>query len=240
MSHYKMIAMIPARLGSKRIPRKNLRYLGEKPLIQYPIDLALQIPEFESVWVNTESVELGAVARQLGAGFHKRPEAFSADNCTNREFTYHFMCEHECDYVIMVNSTSPLLSLETVQKFIRFVDEHDYDTILSTISEKAETFYRGKALNFSLEQKVNSQMLEPVEKTVWALTAWKRETFMELEQKGICPVFGGKLATFHIPKDEACDLDTEEDWRIAEGAVRARELPDSMPRYLELDGTMHI
>ncbi len=235
MKDYKMIAMIPARLGSKRIPKKNIRYLGDKPLIRYPIDLALQIPDFESVWVNTESEELGRAAERFGAGFHKRPEEFSADHCTNREFTYHFMCRHECDYVIMVNSTSPLLRPETLRGFIRFVKEHNYDTVLSTISEKAESFYRGKPLNFDLKNKVNSQMLEPVEKTVWAMTAWKRETFMDLERKGICPVFGGNLATFPIPKDEACDLDTEEDWHIAEGAVRARELAGQEPRYLQLE-----
>lgn len=238
MNSYKMIAMIPARLGSKRIPKKNLRYLGDKPLIQYPIDLALQIPEFESVWVNTESEELGRAVQTMGAQFHKRPEEFSADHCTNREFTYHFMCHHECDYVIMVNSTSPLLRVETIRRFVQFVNEHDYDTILSTISEKAESFYQGKALNFDLKNKVNSQMLEPVEKTVWALTAWKRETFMKLEQEGICPVFGGNLKTFSIPKDEACDLDTEEDWHIAEGAIKARaSLEYEKPRYLLLGET---
>ena len=236
MSSYKMIAMIPARLGSKRIPKKNLRFLGDKPLIQYPIDLALQIPEFESVWVNTESEELGRAVEQMGAHFHKRPVEYSADHCTNREFTYHFMCHHECDYVIMVNSTSPLLRVETIKKFIRFVNEHDYDTILSTISEKAESFYMGEALNFDLENKVNSQMLEPVEKTVWALTAWKRETFIKLEQEGKCPIFGGNLTTFQIPKDEACDLDTEEDWHIAEGAIKARAtLEYSSLKYLLLE-----
>ena len=52
---YKLIAMIPARMGSKRIPHKNIRYLYDKPLIQYPIDLALTSNAFESIWVNTES-----------------------------------------------------------------------------------------------------------------------------------------------------------------------------------------
>ncbi len=237
MNQYKLVAMIPARLGSKRIPKKNLRYLGGKPLIQYPIDLALQIPEFDSVWVNTESEKLGRVIEQMGAKFHKRPEEFSADNCTNREFTYHFMCNHECDYVIMVNSTSPLLRKETIERFIKFVMEHDYDTVLSTISDKAESFYKGVPLNFDIKNKVNSQMLEPVEKTIWALTAWKRDTFMKLEQQGICPVFGGKLGTFPIPKDEACDLDTEDDWKIAEGFIRARnDMVDIEPCYLEVDG----
>lgn len=237
MHDYSMIAMIPARLGSKRIPKKNLRYLGDKPLIQYPIDIALQIPDFESVWVNTESEALGRAAEKMGARFHKRPEEFSADNCTNREFTYHFMCNHECDYVVMVNTTSPLLRLDTAQRFVRFVKEHDYDLVLSTLSEKAESFYQGVPLNFDRNQKVNSQYLEPVEFTVWALTAWKRETFMKLEIQDICPVFspGGKIGTFPIPKDEASDLDTEEDWRVAEGALAARLMRESRePRYLEI------
>lgn len=236
MNQYKLIAMIPARLGSKRIPKKNLRYLGGKPLIQYPIDLALQIPEFDSVWVNTESEALGRVIEKMGAKFHKRPEEFSADNCTNREFTYHFMCNHECDYVIMVNSTSPLLRKETIESFVEFVLKHDYDTVLSTVSDKAESFYKGAPINFDIRNKVNSQMLEPVEKTVWALTAWKRQTFIRLEQQGICPIFGGSLGTFLIPKDEACDLDTEEDWKIAEGSIRARnDMADIEPQYLDIE-----
>ena len=72
---------------------------------------------------------------------------------------------------------------------------------------------------------------------MWALTAWKRETFMKLEQEGVCPVFGGVLKTFPIPKDEACDLDTEEDWHIAEGAIKARALSGyAEPQYLNLEG----
>lgn len=232
---YKLVAMIPARLGSKRIPRKNLRYLGEKPLIQYPIDLALQIPEFDSVWVNTESEELGEVIKKMGASFHKRPPEFSEDHCTNREFTYHFMCNHECDYVVMVNSTSPLLRIETLKKFIAFVKKNDYDTILSTIEEKAESFFEGKPVNFDLRNKVNSQNLVPIEKTVWALTAWKREHFIKLESQGECAIFGGKLGTFSIPKDESSDLDTEEDWRIAEGIIEARTHQLlNQPRYLQI------
>lgn len=229
----KLVVMIPARLGSKRIPKKNLRYLGDKPLIQYPIDLALQIPEFDSVWVNTESEELGRAVQSMGARFHKRPEELATDTATNREFTYQFLCEHDCDYVIMINSTSPLLKLETVQGFVKFIEEKNYDTVLSVISEKEESFYQGKALNFSLENKVNSQLLEPVQKTIWALTAWKKETFIKLEESGECPVFGGSVGLFEIPKDQSCDLDTEEDWNIAEGMIEARKIKKEA-RYLEI------
>ena len=67
-------------------------------------------------------------------------------------------------------------------------------------------------------------MLEPTQKIVWALTAWKRDRFMLSQENGINPVFGGKLGIFEIPKDEACDLDTEEDWRIAEGILMSRKI----------------
>lgn len=227
------IAMIPARLGSKRIPKKNLRYLAEKPLIQYPIDLALQSGCFEEVWVNTESEALGRAAEKMGARFHRRPEDLATDTATNREFTYEFLQKHLCDYVVMVNTTSPLLRKETIQSFIRYLEENDYDTVLSVVSEKAETFFRGEPLNFSLKEKINSQFLEPVEPVVWALTAWKRKSFLTMQEAGQNPVFGGQVGKFTIPKDESCDLDTEEDWRIAEGILTARN-QNLQKRYMEM------
>ncbi len=230
-----IIAMIPARLGSKRIPKKNIRYMGDKPLIQYPVELAVNSGRFESVWVNTESEELGQAAVKLGVNFHRRPAELANDQATNREFTYEFMQKHKCDYVVMVNPTSPMLRQETIDRFLDYVVENDYDTVMSVISEKEETFFRGKPLNFSLEEKVNSQLLEPTEKIVWALTAWKRETFMKLQESEINPVFGGRLGRFSIPKDEACDLDTLEDWKIAEGILMSRnEAYKLKERYMEL------
>ena len=231
--NYKLIAMIPARLGSKRIPKKNIRYMDGKPLIQYPIDLAVGSGLFEEVWVNTESAELGRIIQTMGAQFHERPAQLAGDKATNRDFTYEFMQKHDCDYVVMVNTTSPLLREDTVRKFLTFINENDYDTIVSVVAEREETFFQDKPLNFSLEEKVNSQFLEPTEAIVWALTAWKRETFMILQEEGKNPVFGGKLGKYAIPKDEACDLDTEEDWRIAEGILESRKI-EREKRYVEL------
>ena len=57
------------------------------------------------------------------------------------------------------------------------------------------------------------------------MTAWKRDTFMKMQEEGKNPVFGGIVGKFIIPKDEACDLDTEVDWRIAEGVLQSKALP---------------
>lgn len=205
----------------------------DKPLIQYPIDIAKGCDRLAEVWVNTESEELGRFAQQHGVSFHKRPPELSTDKATNREFTYQFLQEHACDYVVMINPTSPALMSETLEHFIDMVESTDYDTILSVVEEKTACFYDGAPINFPLSQMINSQLLVPVERTVWALTAWKRSAFIYNQEHGINPTFGGNLATFPIPKDESCDLDTEEDWRIAESVLLART-NRTEPRYLEL------
>ena len=235
MENYKIIAMIPARLGSKRIPKKNIRYMMDKPLIQYPIDLARNSERFDSIWINTESVELGEVCKKMGAQFHKRPMELASDSATNRDFVYEFLKKHDCDYVVMINPTSPVLRPETLSKFLEYVDNNRFDSIMSVVSYKAEAFYQGRKINFTGEDKIPSQFLQPVQIIVWALTAWKRDTFLRLEESGVCPIFGGNIGLFDIPKDEAADLDTEEDWNIAEAALlsRSKRGQDSI-KYLEI------
>ena len=235
MGKYNLVAMIPARMGSKRIPKKNIRYMLDKPLIQYPIDLAKNSGGFSSIWVNTESEELGHACEKLGINFHKRPAELANDKATNRDFTYEFLKKHECDYVIMINPTSPALRQETIDKFIDFIQENDFDTVMSVQSILAEAFCGDERINFTGEDKIPSQLLPPVEFVVWALTAWKRETFIHMQENGECPIFGGKLGRFVIPKDEAADLDEEEDWRIAEATLMARKtIQLSEARFMEL------
>ncbi len=229
----KLVAMIPARLGSKRIPKKNLRYLLDKPLIQYVIELTKHSKRFDGVWVNSESEEIGAFATAQGVYFHQRPIELSSDQATNQQFTAEFLEKHECEYVVMINSTSPLLTQDTLERFVEFVNASDYDTIFTVIDEKAESFFRGEPINFDVNRKVNSQLLEPVQKIVWAMTAWKRETFLAYHFQNKCGTYAGNIGLFTIPKDESCDLDTMEDWAIAEGMLTARKMTERPVQFWE-------
>ncbi len=230
----KYIAMIPARMGSQRIPKKNARFLCGKPLINYPIELALKTDKLDSVWINTEHDGLGNYAVTQGINFHKRPEELSSNTATNRDFTYEFLKKHDCDYVIMINPTSPALTVETLEAFIDFVDSNDYDTVMSVMEERTESFYQGEKINFDGIDKINSQFLEPVCKIVWAITAWKKEYFIETEDSGKNPIFGNHLGLFPIPKNECPDLDTEEDWKIAEAVLLSRLNENQEYKYLDI------
>lgn len=219
----KIVAMIPARLGSKRIPKKNLRILIDKPLIKYAIDISLSSNVFDEIWVNSESDSIGKLALESGVKFYKRPSYLSSDTATNNDFTGDFLKNVICDYVVMINPTSPLISIGTVRNFVDLVRKMDYDTILSVIEEYAECFFEGKPINFSLDEKVNSQNLRPVKKVVWALTAWKRETFLSYYEQNRCATFCGKIGLFAIPLEEGIDIDTEDQWRLAEALLNVRQ-----------------
>ena len=73
------------------------------------------------------------IIEKMGASFHKRSSELATDTATNREFTYDFLKAHKCDYVIMINPTSPLLRQETMNHFLDYVQEHNFDTVLSVI-----------------------------------------------------------------------------------------------------------
>jgi len=232
-----LIAMIPARMGSVRIPRKNVRYLGGKPLLAHAVDLAVGSGLFDEVWVNTESELLGELGVSHGAMFHKRPERLATGDAKNHDFTYEFLKAHPCDYVVMVNTTSPLVRPGTLAKLVSLVKSGEFDTVLSVVEEQAESFFDESPVNFGLDEKINSQDIKPISKVIWALTAWRSQPFLELYEAGQTPTFGGKLGLFPIPKDESCDLDTPEDWAIAEGMLLARFAVGEEPRYWQ-DGTL--
>ena len=87
----KIIAMIPARLGSKRVPKKNLRLINGRPLISYNIETAVKSEVFDEVFVNSEAKIFSYIAEQYGAKFYKRSAKFSTDETNNDQFAFDFI-----------------------------------------------------------------------------------------------------------------------------------------------------
>ena len=226
-----LIAMVPARMGSKRVPLKNLRYINGRPLVGQAVSLALEAGIFQDIWINSEAEILAVMAEEYGVKFHRRPDHLAGDKATNREFTLEFLEKHECDYVVIVNPTSPALRPGTIVDFGRRLARGDLDTLLTVVDEQAEMFYRGRPLNFDPARKINSQHLPVVRKVVWALSGWRRAAFLDLAGRGENPIFGGRMELFALAQDEACDIDTEADWRLAEAALKSRAEPGPVRYY---------
>ena len=82
----KIICMIPARMGSKRVPKKNIRLLAGRPLISYALRSAQEAKVFDEIYLNSENEIFRELAAESGVSFYKRPEIFSSDQTNNDEF----------------------------------------------------------------------------------------------------------------------------------------------------------
>ena len=120
----KILALIPARGGSKRLPGKNLRILGDKPLINWTIDVASGIPEIYEVLVSTDDLEIASIAKSAGVSAPwLRPEILATDDATSVDVALHALDWYEkenglVDGLLLLQPTSPFRTQKTIQRGI--------------------------------------------------------------------------------------------------------------------------
>lgn len=215
--------MIPARLGSKRVPKKNLRLLNNRPLISYIIETVVKSKVFDEVYVNSETEIFSGIAKKYGAKFYKRPEEFSSDSANNDQFAYDFIKNINGEILIQILPTSPLLSVDEVRKFVFFMIDNDFDTVVSTVSHQIASIYKNKSINFKiLEPHISSQDMSPVETYATVLMGWKYSNFIaNMSELGFAYHGGnGKIGYFPIKGLSTIDIDEEEDFKLAEVAMK--------------------
>lgn len=211
----KVIAMIPARMGSQRLPKKNLAILDGAPLIVHAIRKCKESGIFDEIWVNSEHPDFGVIAENESVGFHQRPEALGNNNATSEQFVREFFEKHDCDYMLQVHSIAPLLTVEDIMSFDAIVRSGEYDAVMSVVDENLECVYHQEPVNFTFAEKTNSQDLDPVRRIVWAVTAWKREMFLTTAQAGGCATYAGKIGYTSVSRMAGHVIKTQEDLDIA-------------------------
>ena len=210
------LALIPARMGSQRLPKKNLRNLGGIPLITHAIRKAKTAGVFDEIWVNSDHPAFGEIALAEGVQFHQRPEHLGGHHATSEEYILEFLENHTCDYVFQVHSIAPLLTAEQVQGFVRAMLQSDKDVYLSAVLERIECMLGDIPLNFSFDSKTNSQELLPVQRITWSITGWRRDTYLSAALSGGCATYSGKIGVYPIDRLAGLVIKTEEDLRLAE------------------------
>jgi CMP-N-acetylneuraminic acid synthetase len=210
------IAMIPARLGSQRLKQKNLRELGGVPLIVRAIQRAIEADVFDEVWVNSESDIIGDLACKSGVEFHKRPAHYASNTATSEDFVFEFMMKHECDYLFQVHSIAPLLDSRQIRGFVQKMMGSGQDVQLSVVNEQIECVLNDQPINFSFDEKQNSQELSPIQRITWSITGWKSATYINAYKNKECATYAGQIGTYSISREAGHIIKTEQDLRIAE------------------------
>lgn len=221
----KIIAIIPARGGSKGIPRKNIRLLAGKPLIAYTIEAASKSKYIDRAIVSTEDEEIAEISKLHSAEVIKRPNELGEDNVTLDPVIFHAVNSIEkkedikYDFVLTIQPTSPLLTTETLNKTIEIMLNGDYDTLIS-VKDETHLYWTKKDGGFIpiYKERKNRQKLDPIYKETGAILISKRESIIEDNR------IGDKIFLFEIPKEESIDIDTYQDWWIAENLLKKQTI----------------
>lgn len=213
------IAMIPARMGSQRLKKKNLRELAGIPLITRCIRKCLAASAFDEVWVNSEHTGFKQIAEQEGAKFHQRPERLGDNNATSEDFVAEFLQVHECETLFQVHSIAPLLTIQDIQSFVKAMENGKPDCLLSAEDIQIECMYDGMPVNFTFDEKTNSQELTPVKRISWSITGWRRESFLTAFDAGKCATYSGKVECHPISQLASLVIKTEDDLKRAEALL---------------------
>ena len=131
----KILAVIPARAGSKGIPNKNIRIVGGHPLIYYSIKNAMSSSYITDVIISTDSEQVRIIGNQMGAKVKWRDELLCGDEVTLDAVIADAVPKNEqWDYVITMQPTSPTLRVETLDAAIKYAIDNDLDTLISAIN----------------------------------------------------------------------------------------------------------
>lgn len=233
----KIVAMIPARMGSKRIKNKNLRLIDGKPLIEYVLDTVSKLNIFDEIYVNSEDDIFAEIADKYGVSFYKRPPELASDTATNDEFGYDFIKHIPCDLLIQILPTSPFITGEEISGFTQKMIDDALDTLISVEHKQIACVYKGEAINYErLAKNPPSQMMTPVMAYATSLMGWRSASFVEGYDNYGVAYHGGNSKTdyFELRGLSTIDIDREEDFRLAEAiAIAQRTAVPAEPQYYD-------
>jgi len=221
----RIVAVLPAKSRSERVPYKNLRYLGGKPLVQHMAETCKKVLYFDEVFILSPDMVLKRVADKLDVGFFHLCKWEQNRVQTNDDFMFEFISKTECDIVVLCNPTSPLISECTIYSFIDFMLDNNYETVHSVKNVFSQVLYNGKPVNFKSDMCFTlTQDLCPVQVFVNGLMGFDRVSFLDRFRRLGYASFGtdGKTGYFVLSGLDAVDIDWEDDFCFAEYMVKMR------------------
>jgi CMP-N-acetylneuraminic acid synthetase len=216
----KIIALVPMRHHSQRVPGKNYRLLGSKPLFHHIIETLLAVPEIDQVLVDTDSEPVMDGLRQHfpQVKIIERSENLRADDVPMNDILLYDTAQVEADFYLQTHSTNPLLKPETVRRAIGTLqaDYPAHDSLFSVTRLQTRLYdQHGRAINHDPLELIQTQDLPPVYEENSCLYIFTRENLLKRHHR-----IGEAPLLFEIDPEEAWDIDEELDFTICDFFMR--------------------
>ncbi len=221
------IAIITARGGSKRIPRKNIREFCGKPILAYSVQAAVEAGIFDTVMVSTDDKEIAEIAKRYGAEvpFFRSAETAN-DYATTNDVLLEVLDEYgkrgeEFDMAVCIYPTAPFVTAQKLRAAVEQLSESDADTLIPVVRfsypPQRALVVEDSGLVFKYPEYLDSrsQDLEPHYHDVGQFYVFRTEAFKRNKKL----MLGNMLAQL-MPETEVQDIDNETDWEIAEMKYR--------------------
>lgn len=231
---YSVLAVIPVRSGSKRLPGKNVAELGGKPLLAHTIEQVESSSEIDTGAVSTEDEEFQKVAREHGGNVpFDRPEELATDDATNKEVVEHAINwynnerDTEFDAVCILQVTSPFRTAEDIDGAVSKLRESDADSVVSTTEYDTPPFWavdtdedgylRPYFGDEYLWSKTQTQSVPELRHPNGAIYAVEVETFLETMN-----FYTDRTVGYRMPRKRSLDIDEPFDMEMARALYERR------------------
>jgi len=221
-----VIAVIPARGGSKGIPRKNVREIAGEPLIAYTIKAALGSKALSRTIVSTEHQEIAQVARECGAEIVIRPAELATDFAPTEPVLEHAVKHLEetegyrANVIVLLQPTSPLRDSQHIDEALEAFFKNDYDSLLSVCPSHVFLWRMGGKgaypLNYDFKNRPRRQDREPEYRENGAIYITKHHILIGEHNR-----LGGKIGLYVMPVESSLEIDTEFDFWLCESILKS-------------------
>lgn len=228
------VAVIPARGGSKGIPRKNLQRVGGVPLVERAVRAASAASGIDLVVVSTDDDEIAAVGAAAGATIVRRPAELSGDTATSESAVLHAMDVleaegHRFDVVAFLQATSPFIPSEALDRAVVDVGAGGADSVFSAFETYGFLWRQGdaggaQAINHDAAHRPRRQDREPHHLETGAFYVFRADGFRESRHR-----FFGRIRIAEVPEWTAIEIDDEHQLRIARVLAALHEPATRIP-----------
>ena len=220
-----VVAIIPARGGSKGIPGKNLKPVCGKPLLAWSIVQAYAAASVDSVWVTSDNDDILAVAREYGANPVRRPDSLSGDTATSESAWHHALQEIEgsgivVDFVIGMQATSPIRTASDLDSALGKVRHENLDSLL-TVTEVEDYFnwrlgtHGPESVNYDYRSRKRRQLIEKNYLENGSFYIFRPSILKNLNNR-----LGGAIGMHVMERHKMFQIDNPEDIALCEAIMQ--------------------
>lgn len=209
MKKKKVVAFVPIKLNSQRLPHKNILPIGDYPLCWYVLSSILKVDGIDETYVYCSDEK---VMKYIPSNtkFLKRDARLDGDLIKGFDIYESFISEVDADIYILAHTTSPFIKSSTMQSALYKIINEGYDSAFSAQRIQTFAWYKGKPINYDLNDVPRTQDMEPIYVETSGFFMFEKEIFTKHRRR-----IGFNPYIQEVDSIEAVDIDTKEDYEFA-------------------------